>query len=63
MAQMILSIKQEQSTDMERRLVVPRLGVESELQLQLLAYATATQEASHVCDLHHSSRSARSLTH
>ena len=35
---------------------VPRLGVE--LKLQLLAYttATATQDLSHVCDLHHSSR-------
>ena len=34
---------------------VPRLGVESELQL--LAYTTATvmQELSCVCDLHHSS--------
>ena len=32
----------------------PRLGVESELQL--LAYATATQDLSHVCDLHHSSQ-------
>ena len=34
---------------------VPRLGVESELQL--LAYITATttvQDPSHVCDLHHS---------
>ena len=35
---------------------VPRLRVESELQL--LAYTTATkmQDLSHVCDLHHSSR-------
>ena len=34
---------------------VPRLGVE--LELQLLAYATATavRDLSHVCDLHHSS--------
>ena len=33
----------------------PRLGVE--LELQLLAYATAieTQDPSHICDLHHSS--------
>ena len=31
---------------------VPRLGVESELQLP--AYATATPELSCVCDLHHS---------
>ena len=35
---------------------VPRLGVE--LQQQLLAYATAvaTQDLSHVCNLHHSSQ-------
>ena len=34
---------------------VPRLGVESELQL--LAYITTTemQDLSHICDLHHSS--------
>ena len=32
---------------------VPRLGVQSELQL--LAYATATQDPSSVCYLHHSS--------
>ena len=34
---------------------VPRLGVE--LELLLLAYATATamQDSSHICDLHHSS--------
>ena len=32
---------------------VPRLGVESELQLP--AYAIATPDLSHVCDLHHSS--------
>ena len=34
---------------------VPRLGIE--LELQLLAYATAeaTPDPSHVCDLHHSS--------
>ena len=35
---------------------VPRLGVE--LELQLLAYTTATAmpDLSHTCDLHHSSR-------
>ena len=32
---------------------VPKLGVESELQL--LAYTTAMQDPSHVCDLYHSS--------
>ena len=40
-----------------RHMEVHRLGVKSELQL--LAYttaaATATQDPSHVCDLHHSS--------
>ena len=34
---------------------VPRLGVKSELQLPAYATATAMQDLSHVCDLHHSS--------
>ena len=34
---------------------VPRLGVESELQLPAYATATAMPDQSHVCDLHHSS--------
>ena len=34
---------------------VPRLGVELELQLLACATATATQDLSQVCDLHHSS--------
>ena len=38
---------------------VPRLGVQSELQL--LAYATATFDPSHVRDLHHSSWQCRIL--
>ena len=38
---------------------VPRLGVQSELQLP--AYATATQDPSHICNLHHSSRQCRIL--
>ena len=33
---------------------VPRLGVESELQLPV--YAMAMQDPSHVCTLHHSSQ-------
>ena len=33
---------------------VPRLGVE--LELQLLAYITATPDLSRICDPHHSSR-------
>ena len=38
---------------------VPRLGVQ--LELQLLAYATATamQDPSHICNQHHSSRQCR----
>ena len=35
---------------------VPRLGVESELQLPAYATATATPDLSCVCNLHHSSR-------
>ena len=34
---------------------VPRLGVESELQLLARTTATATWDPSHICDLHHSS--------
>ena len=34
---------------------VPRLGVESERQLLAYTVATATPDASHVCNLHHSS--------
>ena len=33
---------------------VPRLRVESELQLLAYATATAMRDPSHVCDLHHS---------
>ena len=39
-----------------RLMEIPRLGVEQELQLPVYATATATQDLSHVCDLHHSSR-------
>ena len=38
---------------------VPRLGIE--LELQLLAYPTATRDPSHVCDLHHSSQQCQIL--
>ena len=34
---------------------VPRLGFESELQLPAYATATATQDPSHICNLHYSS--------
>ena len=42
---------------------VPRLGVESEVQLPAYASAaaTATQDLSHDCRLHHSSRKRRIL--
>ena len=40
---------------------VPRLGVELELQLLAYATATATLDPSHVCDLHHSSQQPRIL--
>ena len=35
---------------------VPRLGVQSELQLPAYTTATAMQDPSHVCDLHQSSQ-------
>ena len=35
---------------------VPRLGVQSELQLWAYTTVTATQDLSHVCDLHCSSQ-------
>ena len=42
---------------------VPRLGVESELQLLAHATATAVWDPSHVCDLHHIHSNAGFLTH
>ena len=46
-----------------RHMEVPRLGVESELlpPAYARATATATQDLSHVCDLHHSSWQCRIL--
>ena len=44
-----------------RHMEVPRLGVESELQLPAYTTATATQDPSHACDLHHSSWQCRTL--
>ena len=44
-----------------RPMEVPRLGVESELELLAYTTATATQDPSHVCNLHHSSRHRRIL--
>ena len=40
---------------------VPRLGVESELQLPAYTTATAMQDPSHVCVLHHGSRQRQIL--
>ena len=42
---------------------VPRLAVQSELQLPACTTATATPDWSCICDLHHSSWQCRSLTH
>ena len=45
---------------------VPRLGVESELQLLAYTIATAMQDPSHICELHHSTiahGNTGSLTH
>ena len=44
-----------------RHTEVPRLGVESELQLAAYTTATATCDPSHICDLHHCSRQRRIL--
>ena len=40
---------------------VPRLGVESELQLLAYTTATAMRDPSHICDLHHGSQQRRVL--
>ena len=40
---------------------VPRLEVESELQLPAYATATAMPDPSHICDLHHSSQQCQIL--
>ena len=40
---------------------VPKLGIDSQLQLPVYARATATPDPSHVCDLHHSSRQCQIL--
>ena len=37
------------------RMEVPRLGIESELQLRAYTTATETPDPSRACDLHHSS--------
>ena len=40
---------------------VPRPGIESVLQLLAYATATATQDLSHICNLHHSSEQRQIL--
>ena len=42
-------------------LEVPRLGIETELQLPAYTKAIATWDPSHVCDLHHSSQQCQIL--
>ena len=44
-----------------RHMEVPRLGVQSELQLPGYTTVTAMQDPSHICDLHHSSRNRQIL--
>ena len=46
-----------------RHMEVPRLGVQMELQLLAYTTATATQNLSCVCDLHHSSQQCWILNH
>ena len=40
---------------------VPSLGVKTGVQLLAYATATVTQDPSHICDLHHSSRQCQTL--
>ena len=44
-----------------RHMEVPRLGVESKLQLLAYIRATATQDLSCICDPHHSSQQCQIL--
>ena len=44
-----------------RHIKVPRLGVESEPEPQAYTKATTTQDPSHICNLHHSSRQCQIL--
>ena len=44
-----------------RYMEVPRLGVQSELQLPAYTTATATPDPSHICALHHSSQQCQVL--
>ena len=40
---------------------VPKLGVELELQVLAYTTATATQDPSHICNLHHNSEQCQIL--
>ena len=44
-----------------RHMEVPRLDIESELQLPAYATAAAMTDLSHICDLHYSSRQCQIL--
>ena len=44
-----------------QQMEVPRLGVESELQLLAYTTATATPDPSHICNLHQSSQQCQIL--
>ena len=44
-----------------KHMEVPGLGVKSKLQLPACIAGAVTQDPSHICDLHHSSK--QSLTH
>ena len=44
-----------------RRMEVPRLGFEYELQLLAYSRASVTWNLNHICDLHHSSQQCRIL--
>ena len=46
-----------------RHMEIPRLEVESELQLPAYTTPTAMRNLSHICNLHHSSQQRQSLTH
>ena len=46
-----------------RLMEIPRLGVESELQLSAYTTATAMPDPSWICDLHHSSQQRWILNH
>ena len=50
------AIKRGEHFFLTANMEVPRLGIESELQLSAYTTATAMPHPSHICDLHHSSQ-------